>query len=133
MDLIIAANQQTTKEWWERRRQHFDLFISEFVIEEVSAGDKAAAKDRLAVIREIPLLDVVPEVGELAKVLLRSKLISAKASQDAVHIATATVHGMDLLMIWNCKHIANATIFSSIRSICVGMDLNVLKYAPRRN
>jgi len=117
-DLIVAANQQITKDWWERRKEHFNLFISEFVIEEVSAGDKEAAKERLKLLRAIPLLDAIPEVGELAKILLKNKIIPAKASQDAVHIATAAVHGIDLLMTWNCKHIANATIFASIRSIC---------------
>jgi len=117
-DLIIAASQQITKDWWEKRRGRFEIFISEFVIKEISAGDSLAAKERLAILQGIPLLDATPEVGELARIILGTKVIPAKAAQDAVHIAIAAVHGMDLLMTWNCKHIANATIFSSIRSVC---------------
>ena len=40
------------------------------------------------------------------------------ASLDALHIATATVNGMDYLLTWNCRHIANATLQRSMRTIC---------------
>jgi hypothetical protein len=42
----------------------------------------------------------------------------AKARLDALHVATAAVHGMDYLLSWNCKHIANAMLRSRIESIC---------------
>lgn len=53
-DLIVAAHQQITQEWWETRRKNFDLFISELVIREAGAGDKMAAQRRLAALTEIP-------------------------------------------------------------------------------
>ena len=46
--LRIAANQQTTREWWENRRQQFDLFVSRFVVDECSGGDPVAAHERLS-------------------------------------------------------------------------------------
>jgi hypothetical protein len=50
--------------------------------------------------------------------LLASRLIPAKAEADAAHIATAAVHGMDFLLTWNCRHIANAAIVEQLRAIC---------------
>jgi hypothetical protein len=38
--------------------------------------------------------------------------------RDALHIAVATVHGMDYLLTWNCTHIANAITRPKIELIC---------------
>ena len=46
-DLIIAANQQITQEWWQERRAVFDLYVSQMVVQEASAGDPTAAQERL--------------------------------------------------------------------------------------
>ncbi|HHK42707.1 MAG TPA: hypothetical protein ENJ50_09845 [Planctomycetaceae bacterium] len=46
--LRIAANQQTTRDWWDGHRHNFDLFVSRFVVDECSDGDPAAAEERLA-------------------------------------------------------------------------------------
>jgi predicted nucleic acid-binding protein len=116
-DLIIAGHQQITREWWEKRGD-FRLYISQLVIDEVSAGDAAAARERMKVLRDVPLLDIVPEVAELASGILASSVIPRKAATDAAHIAIAAVHGMDFLVTWNCVHIANAVIARALESIC---------------
>ena len=46
-DLIMAANQQVTREWWNNHRSQFDLYISQVVLKEASEGDKEAAQQRL--------------------------------------------------------------------------------------
>lgn len=50
---------------------------------------------------------------------MATRLIPAKAETDAAHIATAAVHGMDFLLTWNCRHIANAVIVEQLRAICI--------------
>jgi len=50
-DLVIAAHQQITADWWHGRRQQFDLFISQVVLNEARAGDPEAATRRLAHLR----------------------------------------------------------------------------------
>jgi hypothetical protein len=117
-DLIIAAHQQVTRDWWERRRGDYQIYISQFVLDEVSAGDPAAARARLKVLHSLPLLDITPEVAELTSGILVSGKIPRKAATDAAHIAIAAVHGMDFLVTWNCVHIANAAILKSLASIC---------------
>ncbi len=99
-DLIIAGHQALTVEWWEKRRDAFQLYISQLVVDEASAGDPIAARERLRVLRDLPLLDITPEVAELASSILASGRIPRKAATDAAHIAVAALHGMDFLVTW---------------------------------
>lgn len=117
-DLIIAGHQQITKEWWDKRRSAFNIYISQFVVDEAKAGDPAAARERMKPIEDLPLLDITAGVGDLAASLLTSGVIPQRAATDAAHIAIATVHGMDFLMTWNCVHIANAIIAKAVARVC---------------
>ena len=117
-NLIIAGHQQVTKEWREKRGDAFQLYISQLVVDEASAGDPVAARERLKVLRGLPLLDITPEVTELASGILASGKIPRKAATDAAHIAIAAVHGMDFLVTWNCVHIANAANAKALALIC---------------
>ncbi len=117
-DLITAAHQQTTREWWDARRNEFELYISQPVIQESGAGDHTAAKRRLAVLSDIALLDITSEVASLANALVTDGPLPEIASVDALHIAVAAVNGMNYLLTWNISHIANATLRSQIEAIC---------------
>ena len=117
-DLIVAANQQLTQEWWQVRRQDFDLFISQLVIQEASAGDEGAAQRRLQVVADIPLLTLSEEVVNFADRLVKEGSVHQEAMEDALHIAVATLNGMDYLLTWNFRHIANATIRYKIERVC---------------
>lgn len=118
-DLIVAAHQQITQEWWDTRRNFFNLFISELVIREAGSGDKTAAQRRLVAANEIPLLELNEEILTLASNLVVEKAIPENAKEDALHIALATVHGMDYILTWNCRHIANAELRTAVSNICV--------------
>ena len=109
-DLVVAACQQITRDWWDRRRHHFEVFISARVIAEASGGDASAAQTRLELLRDIPVLEVTDEAALLAERLMAHLRLPPKASEDALHIATAVVSGMDYLVSWNCRHIANAQV-----------------------
>lgn len=117
-DLIIAAHQQITQEWWENRREGFDLYVSQFVIRESSAGDIAMAQKRLDALEGISLLSVSQEAVALARTLIEKGPIPEKAETDALHISVAASHGMDYLLTWNCKHIANAEMQIGIGKLC---------------
>ena len=117
-DLIIAGHQQTTRDWWEKRRRDFQVYISQLVLDEAGAGDPVSARERLKVLQSLPLLDITSEVAELTSGILASGKIPRKAATDAAHIAIAAVHGMDFLLTWNCAHIANAAMVRALGSIC---------------
>jgi hypothetical protein len=117
-DLITAAHQQITQQWWQTRRARFDLFVAPPVLQEAQAGDPDAAARRVAVLQTIPLLTLSEEAAGLAQALIAPGPLPANAVVDALHIAIATVHGMHYLLTWNCTHIANAAIRSDIEDIC---------------
>lgn len=117
-DLITAAHQQITHDWWRRRRSAFDLFVSQLVIDEAAAGDPEAAARRSALIAELPLLDITPAVTSFAAFLAEATALPKRAGADALHIAIAAVHGMGYLLTWNCTHIANARLRVLVERAC---------------
>lgn len=127
-DIIVAANIEITREWWDTRRNDFQLYSSQAVVKETSQGDSVIASQRLEIIRNFALLDLNQSVLDLAEQFLRRSTLPAKANVDAIHIAAATVHGMDYLLTWNCKHIANAQIQRKLAEICLdlGYELPIL-------
>jgi len=122
-DLVVAAHQQLTHEWWTVHRSEFDLVASQFVVDEASAGDQLVAGRRLGFLEGVPLLEINDDAEGLAKRILERKALSGKAAEDALHIAVATVHRVDYLLTWNCKHIANALLQRAIRKVSSEMGL----------
>jgi hypothetical protein len=116
--LRLAADQETTEEWWETWRSGYDLFVSEAVLDEARVGDAVFAAKRLAALDGLPRLALTPAAEALAMRLLTTGIIPAKAAPDALHLAIATAHGMDFLLTWNCRHIHNLKIERRIQAAC---------------
>ena len=72
-DLIVAAHQQITQAWWERRRHDFYVLVSELVYVEARAGDPEAALGRLQLLSGLPLLPVHREAQALATALMQPR------------------------------------------------------------
>ena len=117
-DLIQQAHQRLTRKWWQNYRREFDLYISPLVLQEAAAGDPLRARRRLGIVKSLPVLDANLEVVRLARDLINHGPIPKKAEVDALHIAIAAVHGLEYLLTWNCTHIANARMRSTIEMIC---------------
>jgi hypothetical protein len=117
-NLLAAARQEITYDWWHSRRGNFSLYISELVITEAGAGDPKAAHKRLQFLDGIPQVTLTQEVRTLAEILLKEGAFPEKSSADAIHVAAAAVHGIKYLLTWNCAHLANAEIKPLIRSVC---------------
>jgi hypothetical protein len=127
-DLVVTANIEVTREWWDTRRDNFKLYSSQAVVKETSQGDTDIAAQRLKIIRDLELLTLTQTVLDLAEQFLGRSNLPAKADVDAVHIAAATIHSMDYLLTWNCKHIANAQIQRKLAEISLdfGYQLPIL-------
>ena len=116
-DLLVASNQELTHEWWETRRHRFDLCVSAVVLAEAARGDQTYASARLAVVRELTLVEVSDAARVLSQALLRRAGLPAGAHEDALHIAVSATTGMDYLLTWNCKHIANGMIIPRVNAV----------------
>ena len=120
-DLITAAHQKLTRQWWDEQRHNFTLHVSGFVLGEIGAGDPTAVQERMSMLVGVSLLKTPPEAERLAGALVEKRAIPAKATVDAFHVAVAAVSGMDYLLTWNCKHIANAAMRNEIAAVIRGL------------
>lgn len=117
-DLVLAADQQVTREWWESQRHRYDIHLSEIVLNEAGCGDATMARQRLDLLKPFPVLAAEPEVGDLADALIHGGPLPPRAADDATHIAYSAVHGVHFLLTWNCRHIANPAMARRIAQIC---------------
>lgn len=125
-DLVIAAHQQITHEWWKYASSRFDLFTSELVYEEIQKGDSEIATRRLSLIEKIPVLKRNEEVDELISLYKVTLGLTGKAQVDVPHLAYAVAYRVDYLLTWNCAHLANGAVIRRL------MDINarLSRYTP---
>jgi predicted nucleic acid-binding protein len=116
--ILAAAWQHLTNEWWDNHRTRFELFTSELVLAEAGQGDLDAARRRIEKLGDIPDLEVTSEVVGLAKKLVAAGALPTEAMDDAMHVAVAAIHGVEYLLTWNCRHLDNAELKPLMRSVC---------------
>ena len=122
-DLIVAAHQQITQEWWEKSLKYFSPFVSPIVLDEASKGDQEVAKLRLEKVKNFPVLKITPEIKILAEKYFFSLSIPEKAKADTYHLAIASWHKIDFLVTWNCSHLANGFIIRELKRINSDLEI----------
>jgi len=109
-DLVMAAHQQITRDWWRTARERFDLYISEAVLNEIRGGDPEAAARRLEMLGGLPVLALTDDVRNLVREYVPRLGLPGRGRADLPHFAFAVAYEMDYLVTWNCRHIANGEI-----------------------
>ena len=109
-DLVVAAHQQLTHQWWAEACQHFEVVVSEVVIDEIKAGDVELAEQRMKIIAGLPILGLNDDVAKLTELYSKNLGLHPGAGVDILHIAFAVAFELDYLVTWNCKHIANGQV-----------------------
>jgi predicted nucleic acid-binding protein len=122
-DLIVAAHQQITHEWWAQAKVKFDLYISQAVLDEIILGDEEAAARRLDFIKDLPILPLTDNTKTLAGEYITKLRLPQKASLDAVHLACAVENELDYLLTWNCKHLAHGEIIQRLQVVNLSLGL----------
>ena len=115
--IVMAARQLLTHQWWNDERGKYELVTSQYVIDEASEGDPVLAAERLQSLDGIPLLPLDPQIGVIANEIMARGILPPTASIDALHIAMVAHHRIQYLLTWNCKHLANATILPRIYQV----------------
>lgn len=123
--LSIAADQKATHDWWENERSRFRLYTSIFTLDEAGRGDASAAARRLTYLRDVPELDIPPELPRIEGDLIRLFQLPKRAATDASHLGLAVLHRMDYLLTWNCTHLANASLQKELMEYCMYHNLHV--------
>ena len=111
---------EVTRAVWDRLLTEYECFVSALVVLvvlEASKGDAVVAARRLDVIRALPVLHVGDDAGRMAELLVVEKAIPAEYAEDAMHVVTAGLNGMDFVVTWNFTHINNAATRQKIRAV----------------
>ena len=116
-DPVTARNQRITHAWWARRGE-FDLVSSWIAVQEARRGNLLVAIRRLHLVAGLRLLPTGEDVPPLAEALANGIPLPACAREDAAHIAVAAVYGIDYLVTWDRKHIANPRLREAMVRIC---------------
>ena len=117
-DLLAAAWQKITLDWWETQRKRFNLYTSDVAVEEAGKGNREAAARRLEALSGIPILPITEAAIVLSEVLVQDGALPANALDDALQLALAAAHGVDYLLTWNCRHLDNAETKPIMRHVC---------------
>lgn len=118
-DLLTAAWQKVTREFWDNHRHHYQSLTSQLVVEECGMGDADAAQRRLLALRGIAEIDITDSAKYLAAEIIAQGGVPRKAKIDALHIAIAASANVDYLLTWNCRHIDNPATKPKVRTICL--------------
>jgi predicted nucleic acid-binding protein len=113
----VAGHQLATTKWWQTARDHFELVISQIVFDECADGDATAAAERLRAIADLNFVSVTAEDQRLINALLDKNAVPKTEPKDAAHIALAAVHGVELLVTWSFRHIANPSMRRRIEDV----------------
>jgi hypothetical protein len=108
--VVVAGNQQVTRDWWRIQQSNFLCVTSEETLVEAARGNVEQAKLRMAAFADFPLLPASTEAAQLAEQFLLTGALPPAAKADALHLAVATLASVDYLLTWNCRHLANAQI-----------------------
>lgn len=123
--VVMAARQLLTHQWWNDERAKYQLVASQFVIDEATAGDSVLAAERLAALDGVPLLPLDPEIANIADEIMLRAILPPKARTDALHIAVVAHHRVQYLLTWNCRHIANGRILPRIHKVLNDLGIQV--------
>jgi len=122
-NLQIAEQQQLTYDWWNVQRINYELCCSQLAREEASLGDPVYARRRLELLQTMKQVPITDAALAIAEDLIREGAPPAKAEDDAVHIATATVNQITYLLTWNCQHLANPQMQKKTAEVCAAHGL----------
>jgi len=125
-DVIVLAHQQITSQWWENDKNKNEYYISPVVLEEIEKGDLLLAKERLNFVKDFTKLEMNDEIEFLGGKYFKELSLPQKAIPDAFHLAFCVSHKMDILLTWNCTHLAN----ESKRRLIQKINIKLRKETP---
>ena len=121
----IIARREWTHQWWRDAPRRYELVTSPAVLDELASGPPERSAQWLALVRDLPLVPVVPAIAEIVETYVLHKVMPADPGGDALHLALASYHRCEFLVTWNCQHLANANKFGHIRRVNTMLGLFV--------
>ncbi len=118
------ARKNWTRQWWKEYSSQFTLFSSMAVIAELQQGTSKATKDRIELLEDLKLLEITKEIKEIATIYIEKLVMPNDPAGDALHLAIASFYNVEVLLTWNCRHLANPNKFTHIKIINYELGLS---------
>ena len=124
-DSVFRRNH--TREWWNNYAPHYELVASEAVLQEMRHLGYPAAKRSacLVMLESVGIVPITDAVIRAAETYAREFVMPSPPSLDALHLALVSCHDCDILLTWNCDHLANANKLGHIRRVNARLKLAV--------
>ncbi|MDA0839529.1 MAG: type II toxin-antitoxin system VapC family toxin [Planctomycetota bacterium] len=114
----MAARRNWTRRWFDAAKTGSDELVTSLAVEaELEVGNFPGKADALALIADLPLVDLNDSVAEAVDAYISHKVMPNDPTGDALHLAAASFHRCDFWVTWNCRHLANANKFGHIRRV----------------
>ncbi len=126
-DSILAAHQKLTRQWWHEERLQYECVTSEEVLREAFLGDAEMSRRHVAALAELTVLTVDDTARDLARNLLAEKILPPAATSDAIHVIVASLQSVNILLTWNCRHLANPHLLGKLRAFVGRRGLTLLE------
>ncbi len=117
-DTESLARKAWTRRWWALYSELFALHSSPAVIAELERGTRQdETSQRLSLLEGMKLLEITSDVRRVATIYIERLLMPRDAAGDALHLALVSYYRLDVLLTWNCRHLANPNKFGHIESV----------------
>jgi hypothetical protein len=123
-----VARMHWTRKWWELYARESELVSSAAVIAELERGRSEQTDSRIALLGSVEMLEISAEVNEVVRIYVQRLVMPNDPTGDALHLALASFHRVDVLLTWNCLHLANPNKIEHIRLVNyeLGLPMPVL-------
>lgn len=112
-----AAWRNTTRRWWDGHRTRYRVVTSEFVFRELELAPVKKRGLALDLLAGVEVLSAPAGLDRVIDAYIKNKLMPADGLGDAAHLAICSMHAIDFLLTWNCRHLANANKFWHLAAI----------------
>ncbi len=112
-----VARMHWTRQWWAEYGPQFELFTSPAVILELQRGSTEKTSERLALIADLELLDINEAVERIVATYIERRVMPNDPGGDALHLAIVSFYQLDVLLTWNCRHLANPNKMKHIEAV----------------
>lgn len=114
-----------TQKWFQEEADHFNIFISEAMLNELKAGNYPSKEKVIEFTLQFEILLNNEEIIKIADIYIQNYLMPRNFEGDALHLAFASYYKIDFLLTWNCNHLANANKKQHIRTINTRLNLMI--------
>lgn len=124
-DTESSAMMNWTRQWWAELAPQFTLVTSPAVIAELRRGTGDTTEQRISLLNNADLLEITQQVEDVANIYIERLVMPNDPGGDALHLAVASVHRVDVLLTWNCRHLANPSKMDHIRLVNYELGLPI--------